>query len=414
MTPTKRFGRLEYRSVTAHLALSHLVLAFNSKGEVDRSVIPQRDIQQYIEGYLAGVDNSVARLPQDIRQVLPDRFVAHQEVVVYKSRFRFVGIEYRGVHPQTEVRYAKWKEPLDFALLPRTDILPTGPPALSLKPLVKSTPNQRLMPRILLIGDPTGVSLLDLTGNSRLVNFNVPRTQGRYALQDLYIRRHFKSGNTASRFIRYFEALPAKRWAINPETATANAEYDVQDQVNFIKETGVHRPVKQYVRIGEVMVKGREKGVMVLGKDLGEARERLLRIRDELAVLGYEPFLAREEPDVSFASLEEKVKGLLHLARFAVMEDSVAGGQIAEFGYCKDDRHILVLLRQEGKHSTWMISDAHLVDVPYIRVFEYNETNLDSVLRQATKWSEDFLERRITAYQKHFPWRQPPGAIDAR
>ena len=98
----------------------------------------------------------------------------------------------------------------------------------------------------------------------------------------------------------------------------------------------------------------------------------------------------------------------LHLARFAVMEDSIAGGQIAEFGYCKDDRHILALLRQRGKHSTWMINDAHLVDAPYIRVFEYDETNLDVTLREATAWAEAFLERRAATYDKHYPWRLPP------
>src|SRR2546425_6107014 len=111
---------------------------------------------------MAGVDDAVARLPDGIRKILPDRFVAHQELVVYRTRSRFIGIEFRGIHPRTEVVFTKWKEPLDTAILPKTDIVPSGSPTLSLKPLVKSEPNQQWLPRLLLVGGPTAVSLLDL------------------------------------------------------------------------------------------------------------------------------------------------------------------------------------------------------------------------------------------------------------
>jgi hypothetical protein len=47
--------------------------------------------------------------------------------------------------------------------------------------------------------------------------------------------------------------------------------------------------------------------------------------------------------------------------KFAVMEDSVASGHIAEFEYCKNNRVILALLRQKGKGSTWMIGDAPFI-----------------------------------------------------
>lgn len=47
--------------------------------------------------------------------------------------------------------------------------------------------------------------------------------------------------------------------------------------------------------------------------------------------------------------------------KFAVVEDSVASGHIAEFEYCKNNRVILALLREKGKGSTWMIGDAPFI-----------------------------------------------------
>lgn len=93
------------------------------------------------------------------------------------------------------------------------------------------------------------------------------------------------------------------------------------------------------------------------------------------------------------------------MSKFAVMEDSAASGHIAEFEYCKNNRVVLVLLRQKGKGSTWMIGDAPLVDVNYIQSFEYSERNLHDVLVKASKWAESFLQRRSNSYEKHFRWR---------
>ena len=355
---------------------------------------------------MSRIDGLVSQLPEPTARMLPDRFVAHQEVRAYRGRHRVLGIEFRGVSPMTRLDVTNWKQPMDTAILPSTDIPLTGRPVLFLQPLKKQNPKQVWLPRLLLVGDPRGVSLLDMGGDSRLADFNVAQTQGRYALQDLYFRRHFRNGNTASKFVRYFEAIPAKRWALAEETAIGNADFDLQEQLRFA--SGFQRPTKEYVKVGDVIIQGREKGVMVLGNDAGQQRQRILRIRDELGVLGYQPILAREEPEPAFASLEEKVKALLHLARFAVMEDSAPGGQIAEFDYCKNDRHILIVLRRHGEHSTWMIDDAHLVDIPFIRRFQYDESNLDVTLKEATYWAESFLQRRSAAYQEHFPWRVPP------
>ena len=96
---------------------------------------------------------------------------------------------------------------------------------------------------------------------------------------------------------------------------------------------------------------------------------------------------------------------LLPVSDWLLFYHSAASGHIAEFEYCKNNRVVLVLIRQEGKGSTWMIGDAPLVDVNYIRSFEYGERNLHDVLVEASKWAESFLQRRSNSYKKHFPWR---------
>ena len=61
-----------------------------------------------------------------------------------------------------------------------------------------------------------------------------------------------------------------------------------------------------------------------------------------------------------------------------------------------------MLLRQKGKGSTWMIGDAPLVDVNYIKSFEYTERTLHDVLIEASRWAEDFKKKRADIYKQYF------------
>jgi len=164
--------------------------------------------------------------------------------------------------------------------------------------------------------------------------------------------------------------------------------------------------VQKYIKVGDMVHQLKENSVVVLGKDTSPEVDVLRRIRDELRTINYNAFLVREEKDIPCQSPEEKVKLLTLMSKFTVMEDSTASGHIAEFEYCKNNRVPLVLLRKKGKGSTWMIGDAELVDVNFIRTFEYSEDHLHEVLVEATKWAEEFIHRRADAYQGYFPWRK--------
>lgn len=151
----------------------------------------------------------------------------------------------------------------------------------------------------------------------------------------------------------------------------------------------------------------KDQAVVVLGKDTGRGLKTLKRIGKELVKQGYEPIFVKEQkilpPSVS---PEEKVKALTLLSRFAVMEDTLPSGHIVEFEYCKNNRVILAILRKRGRGSTWMIGDADLVDVNYIKRFEYDDKTFEDVLRAVVFWAEGILKKRVDAYEKYFPWRR--------
>lgn len=94
------------------------------------------------------------------------------------------------------------------------------------------------------------------------------------------------------------------------------------------------------------------------------------------------------------------------MSRFAVVDDSVASGHITEFEYCKINRIPTIFLRKRGKGSTWMIGDASLTDINYIKTFEYIERDLHDVLTVAVEWAEKFIRKRADAYSAYYPWRK--------
>lgn len=202
-----------------------------------------------------------------------------------------------------------------------------------------------------------------------------------------------------SRYVRYAELYPKKRELFTPLKATLNARKDLADFLDVISNPQFTPRTQKYVRMGDAITQLKKNSVIVLGKD----SPLLRRVRDELKTLNYESFLIKEQPDLPDQTPEEKVKLYSLISKFAVMEDSFASGHIAEFEYCKNNRVILALLRQKGEGSTWMIGDAGIVDMNYIKSFEYTEKNLHDVLAEASQWAESFSKRRADAYKDYFP-----------
>ena len=60
-----------------------------------------------------------------------------------------------------------------------------------------------------------------------------------------------------------------------------------------------------------------------------------------------------------------------------------------------------------------MIGDAGLVDLNFIKVFEFDYYPED-VLHHAVEWAERIALERQTAYDAYYPWRQGGATLSER
>jgi hypothetical protein len=145
-------------------------------------------------------------------------------------------------------------------------------------------------------------------------------------------------------------------------------------------------------------------GVIVLGKDTGDQLQELIQVKDYLKGKGYDAELIKDLPEIPMMSNEEKVRLWALVSRFVVMVDRVPAGHLAEYQILKEQRTITALLRPIGSGSTYMVGDDSLVDINYIRLFEFSDTPL-SILNSVQEWAEKIAEQRAVAYNKAYPWR---------
>ena len=346
----------------------------------------------------------ISEVPEKYRILLPDHLVSNQEIEIYVTKETGVAIDYVGLNASQKITLYGSDQCFDDLIFPPTEYkLPCSQGSLNIKPLAKSDANQPTKTASIL-GDMTGIVLIKIKGGGHLFAYDkqlMASNFGRLTLFNIYVQREYSDGNLVSRYVRYVELYPDKNELFTPVKAVANARKDLRGFLDFVTNPEFGPIVQKYVKIGDAVHQLKEKSVVVLGKHTPLLR----RIRDELRTLEYNAFLVKGQPDLPEQTPEEKVKLYTLMSKFAVMEDSLASGHIAEFEYCKNNRVVLVILRQEGKCSTWMIGDAPLVDINYIKSFEYTQRNLHDVLVEASKWAESFIQRRVNSYKKHFPWR---------
>ena len=366
-----------------------------------------KKLYDYVKTYKNELSRLVQKIPEETRMLLPEHIVTNQEIQVYVTKETGIGIDYLGINPRLDIRIEKSDRCVGDLVFPPTDpSVPCGFGALRFKPLAKSSPNEHSI-TISLMGSMQGIVLFKMTDMSHLFVYeDLPSDYGRHTFFNIFVQRQYPDGSLRSRFVRYTEFCSDKPELFTKMKAIANARYDLAGYLDFIKKPDFGPITEKYLvgRMGDVILKLKENSVIVLGKDTHPELKVLRRICDELRTLGYHAFLAKEQPDIPSQSLEEKVKLLTLISKFAVMEDSTASGHIAEFEYCKINRVPLILLRREGKGSTWMIGDAGLVDVNYIKKFEYSESNLHDVLEIATEWVEKFISRKAEVYGTYYPW----------
>lgn len=335
------------------------------------------------------------------RKAAPEYLISNQEIEIYITKETGVVINYVGLNRLQKVTVFASDQCFDDLLFSPTERkIPCEIGSLKLKPLAKAKDNEPTT-TLSFLGDMRGIVLFRVRGGGHFFAYDKELMSddfGRHSFFNVYVQREYSDGNLVSRYVRYAELYPSKMELFTPLKAYINAKKDVVDFLAIVTHPDTSPQPQKYLRIGDAITQLKKNSVIVLGKD----NPLLRRIRDELRTLHYESFLVKEQPDLPEQSPEEKAKLYALISKFAVMEDSEASGHIAEFEYCKNNRVVLALLRKKGRGSTWMIGDAQLVDVNYIKTFEYDERNVHNVLIEASKWAESFIQRRGAVYKDYF------------
>jgi hypothetical protein len=162
----------------------------------------------------------------------------------------------------------------------------------------------------------------------------------------------------------------------------------------------------------------RRKAVLILGTDsTDEGLARMKIIQSELSDGSLRGIIIRDLMDPPDMSLEEKVAMFAASASFCVIEDSFPSGAIAELSLLKILRSTVVVLREEGRGSSYMQADYEL-DSPNIRQFIFSidpastkPMSLVDALWHGVRWAHDRKIEKTSWLDKKLPWRDAQALL---
>lgn len=185
----------------------------------------------------------------------------------------------------------------------------------------------------------------------------------------------------------------------SPQMAVTRAKDVVlAAQFDVYKASSHHLPLAEYANTKK------QKGVLVLGDYSGEGMRRLEAICRVVRELGYEPFLAKDVPEIFATDLQQKVSILGGLSRFVLIDDSSCSGHLVEIQTAQQSRWVTVLLHSEGRRSSFMTSGLAITS-KVIGEQDYDHELPNEGVKRAITWAESQLEVLETRYQKAYPWR---------
>jgi len=144
--------------------------------------------------------------------------------------------------------------------------------------------------------------------------------------------------------------------------------------------------------------------VLVLGKDTGEALERLRLIASRLEALGYYAVIIKDQPDKLGESVLQKVMRHALSSKFVIVENTEPSGHLYEIPHVgKAAECVTAFLQEEGKGATWMFEDAFGRNQHWQK-FVYATGNLEPAVDEAARWAEDFIKQFGAFQQRVLPW----------
>jgi hypothetical protein len=203
-----------------------------------------------------------------------------------------------------------------------------------------------------------------------------------------------------TRYVEYAEIYGdrrASRWSL--EAARSRAKDEVLAAL-FDRQ----RADEEKKKIEEYVPWSREKRVLILGAYDSAGENRLISIKACLEELGYEPVLVKEIRDFEHYDLTQKATVIAGLSRFIIFDDSSPSGHLNEFEVCRTNGWVMVLLRANGIHSTWMTAGASITSKVILEA-NYDPSNPKPAIEEATKWAEDRLSTLKKEFSSLYPWR---------
>ena len=144
--------------------------------------------------------------------------------------------------------------------------------------------------------------------------------------------------------------------------------------------------------------------VLVLGKDVGPALDRLKRIAAKLEPLGYHTYIIKEQPDKAGESVIQKVLRHALSSKFVLIENTEPSGHLYEIPHvAKAAECVTVVLQEEGKGATWMFEDAYAKHKHWHKV-TYKEADLEQAVERAAAWAEEFVSEFADYQIATLPW----------
>lgn len=144
--------------------------------------------------------------------------------------------------------------------------------------------------------------------------------------------------------------------------------------------------------------------VLVLGKDVGPALDRLKRIASKLEELGYYAYVIKEQQDKVGESVIQKVLRYALSSKFVLIENTEPSGHLYEIPHvAKAAECVTVVLQEEGKGATWMFEDAYAKHKHWHKI-TYEVPDIEQAVEQAAAWAERFVSEFADYQIATLPW----------
>ena len=164
-----------------------------------------------------------------------------------------------------------------------------------------------------------------------------------------------------------------------------------------------HQSSQRALSIDAYIATWKQKRVLLLGAFTKGGRERLRKLKEAVALLGYEPTLVEDIPDGPSMDVRQKVAVLGTMSRFVLVDDSEPSGHIAELLMAHHNDWITVVLRSSERPSTYMTAGLSNTSKVVYEI-QFDPDSPVDALHSAFAWAEQVAAELQRNNRKTFPW----------